>query len=170
MWPLARKFGHVPGVATQIVVQQELGLAVAADARARDRRGIGGEFVLLHADRSHRARRGREPGDRAVGSAGTDQVSGAQIADRPQPVAVTLDVGHRDAEVQLGTARAQQEVVELDAADEPAAAADGAILAGVANMAGPPLPQAARVALGQELELVPDRFRQPAAAQLDPRE
>ena len=95
-------------------MQQQLGLAVPADARARDSSGIGAELVLLHADRTARARRRGEAGDRAVGAARADQVTRAQARHRPQPVAVARDVLDGDAEVQLGAAAPEQEVVELD--------------------------------------------------------
>ena len=45
---------HVPAVAAEVVEQHELGLAVVAEARARDRAGIGLQLELLHADRAAR--------------------------------------------------------------------------------------------------------------------
>src|ERR1039457_3497560 len=43
------RLGHVPGIAGQIVVQEQLGLAIPAEARACYGCGIGAELVLLPA-------------------------------------------------------------------------------------------------------------------------
>ena len=114
----------VPRVAAQIVVQQQLRLAVAPGARAGDGGGIGAELVLLDADRPARPRRREQARDGAVGPARADQVARAQARDRPEAVAVARDVLDGDAQVQVGAAPPQQEVVQLEAADEPAVAGD----------------------------------------------
>ncbi len=85
--------GDVPRIAAQIVVQKQLGLTVTPDTGARDRVGIGAELVLLHADRSARARRREQARHRAVRAAGADQVRRPQPGDGPvAPLAVVVRV------------------------------------------------------------------------------
>ena len=136
--------GDVPRIAAQIVVQQQLGLTVTPGARARDRRAIGLELVLLDADRPARPRRRDQASHRAVGSASAHQMARAQAGDRPEPVAVARDVVNRDAQVQIGAAAAQQKVVELEATDEPAVTADAPLLAAIADVAGRSTPTGRR--------------------------
>ena len=163
------RLGDVPGIAAQIVVQQQLWLAVAPGPRAGYRRWIGRELVLLNADRSAGPRRGDHPRDRAIGAARTDQMARAQAGDRPEAVAVAHDVVDRHPQMQVSAASTQQEVVELEAPDEPAVAGDGPLLAAVADVAAAPLPQAAGVFVRRQRQRVPDRRRDPPSAQLDPR-
>jgi len=85
-------------------------------------------------------------------------------------VAGALDLLDVNAEPELRTRAMQQEVIELEPADEPALARYRVVLAEVVDVAGVPLPQSTRVLAGRELELVPDARRQPAGAQLDARE
>ena len=159
----------VPRISAQVVVQQQLRLAVGAGARAGDGGGVGAEFVLLDADRSAGARRRELARDGAVGPARADQVPRAQAPDRPQAVRVARDVLNGDAEVQVGARPPQQEIVQLEPADEPAMARDRPAFTAVADVAGAPLPQPARIFARGQRQGVPDGRRDPAAAQLDPR-
>jgi hypothetical protein len=150
-------------------VEQELGLAVATRARARDRAGVGEKLVFLHAHRAHRTRRRQQAGDRTVRAAAAHEVAGSNARHRPEPIGVARKVARRDAQVEGRAARAQQEIVELEAANEPTPAADPPHDALEADVAGLPLPEAAGIIAGREREGVPDRGRQPTAAQLHAR-
>jgi hypothetical protein len=99
-----------------------------------------------------------------VCATGAHQVASAQVTDRPQPLGVALDLLDLGAEVKLGAAAAQEEVIELEPPDEPAVAGNRVILAAKMDVAGVPLPDPARVRGGRELEHVPDRRRHPATA------
>src|SRR5258708_11438046 len=69
--------------------------------------------------------------------------------------------------MQGGAAAAEQEVVELEAANEPAVTGDGPIFAGISNVTGAPFPKTARKIARRQRQCVPDRRRQPSRAQLD---
>src|ERR1019366_5728994 len=153
-----------------IVVEQQLGLAVLAKARARDVLRVGAELVLLHADRSEWSRWHAHASHGAVGSASAHHVACTQAGDRPQSVAIALDGGDVLAEEKLGAARPQQEIVKFEPTNEPAVAIDGAALAAVANVAGLPFPAGAGIGGGRKAKLVPNRRRQPARAKLHARE
>src|SRR5258708_6519639 len=69
--------------------------------------------------------------------------------------------------MQGGAAAAEQEVVELEAPNEPAVTGDGPIFAGISNVTGAPFPKTARKIARRQRQCVPDRRRQPSRSQLD---
>src|SRR3569623_275436 len=159
----------VPAVPGDVVEQHELGLAVVAEARLGDRDRIGRQLELLHADRTTRPRRIEHARDRAVRAARADEVLRGEAADEPDAVA-PLDRLHGRTEVQLGAALRQQPLIELDAPDEPALAAQRVLAAAERDVARVPLPQAARIAARRDANDIPERGRQPPRAQLHARE
>jgi hypothetical protein len=76
-----------------------------------------------------------------VGASGAHQVAGTQPGDGPQAIVVTFDAPNGNAKVQLGPTLTQQEVIELEAADEPATTRDYMVFAAIADMAPLPFPQ-----------------------------
>src|SRR5205823_6147722 len=117
---------HVPSITRHVVEQHELRLAVATETRSFDGGRIGLELELLGADGTPWPHRREHARNRAVRATGTDDVTRAQRSairqlDRPAiGVGTPFELLDGNAEQQLRSRPTQQEIVELEAADEPA--------------------------------------------------
>src|SRR5262249_27240022 len=156
--------GHVPRVAAEVVVEEELGLAVGADARRRHLGGVGGEIAPLRRGPAGRPWRGppaRPPPSRPAGA--DEEARGVGPVDDPRAVA-SLQALHRVSVDDGGAAPPQQEIVELVATDEVAARGDRVPPPAILHVAAVPLPQPAGVLAPRQLQHVPHRRAQPAPA------
>ena len=162
--------GHVPRVAAEVVVEQELRLAVSPDARGSDLRGVDLEFALLRGDRVAGLGGEKLARDRTVRAARADEPSRrVRTIDGPQPLPELERLRCVAVDHRCPTAP-EEEMIELPAPDEVPPRRDAVALAAVLNVAAAPWPQAARVLTTGELEHLPHRRAQPPAAQLDARE